>query len=114
MEFLETIRKTFNKLAMRSILISITLIVIAFLLITNPEKVLTVAVIVSGIVLIIDAIMHIIVYVRECPELRVVSSDIYIGVIEGILGILFIINKSKIISVFYVLLGAWLIIEAIR
>ena len=114
MEILETIKKTFNKLTIRSILISIILIAVGFLLITNPEKVLTIAVIVAGIALIVDAIIHILVYMGESPEIRTMSSEFLIGVIEFILGIIFIINQEKVISIFYILIGVWLIVESIQ
>ena len=114
MELLETIKNTFKKLTIRSILISIILIAVACLLITNPEKVLTTAVTVAGIALIIDAIIHIAVYMQHSPEIRAMSSEFLLGVIECIVGILFMVNQEKVISIFYILIGAWLIIEAIQ
>ena len=114
MELLETIKNTFKKLTVRSILISVVLIIVAFLLITNPEKVLTIAVIFAGIVLIVDSIIHIVVYMGQRPEIRAMSSEFLFGVLECILGIIFLVNQSKVINVFYILIGAWLIIEAIQ
>ena len=114
MELLEIIKNTFKKLTARSILVSIILIIVAILLITNPEKVLTFAIIVTGIALIIDAIIHIVVYMQQSPEIRAMSSEFLIGVIECAIGILFIVNQSKVISFFYILIGVWLIIEAIQ
>ena len=114
MDIIETIKKTFKKLTVRSILLSVVLILVAILLITNPEKVLTIAVIVAGVGLIIDAITHIVVYMGHSPEIRAMSSEFLVGIIECVIGVLFIINQEKVISIFYILIGAWLIIEAVQ
>ena len=50
----------------------------------------------------------------ESPEIRTMSSEFLIGVIEFILGIIFIINQEKVISIFYILIGVWLIVESIQ
>ncbi|MBR1540773.1 MAG: DUF308 domain-containing protein [Clostridia bacterium] len=114
MELIEVIKKTFKKLTVRSILVSVILIAVAVLLITNPEKVLTVAVIIAGIALIINAIVHIIVYMGQSPEIRAMSSEFLIGIIECVVGIIFIINQQKVISFFYIIIGIWLMIESIQ
>ena len=114
MELVEIIKKTFKKLAVRSILLSIILIVVAILLITNPEKVLALTVIVAGVALILDSIAHISVYLGQSPEIRAMSSDFIIGIAEIVTGILFIVNKTKVISIFYIIIGVWLIMEAIQ
>lgn len=114
MELLDLIKNTFKKLTVRSILVSVILIAVAILLITNPEKVLTIAVIAVGIALIIDAIIHIVVYMGQRPEIRAMSSEFLVGVIECVLGIIFIVNKVKIISIFYIIIGIWLIVESIQ
>jgi len=114
MEILEIIKKTFKKLVIRSILTSVVLIGVAILLITNPEKVLSIAVIISGIVLIINAIIHIIVYMGQGPQIRATSSEFIIGVGEGALGVLFFVKQDNVISVFYILVGVWLLLEAVQ
>lgn len=114
MEIIEIIKSTFKKLAIRSILVSIILIGLAVLLITNPEKVLTIAVIVAGVVMIVNGIMHIIVYMGQRAEIRATSSELIIGVAQCAIGVLFIIYQSKVISVFYILVGVWLLIESLQ
>ena len=114
MELIEVIKKTFKKLTVRSILVSIILIAVAVLLITNPEKVLTIAVIIAGIALIVNAIVHITVYMGQSPEIRAMSSEFLIGITECIAGIIFIVNQQKVISFFYIIIGIWLMIESIQ
>lgn len=114
MEIIDVIKKTFKKLTVRSILVSIILIAVAVLLITNPEKVLTIAVIIAGIALIINSLIHIVVYFGQSPEIRAMSSEFLIGIVECVIGILFIANQAKVISFFYIIIGVWLILESIQ
>ena len=114
MEIIEVIKSTFKKLTFRSIVVSLILINVGILLIVNPETVLTVAVVFAGVALIVGSIIHIIVYMGQSPEIRAMSSEFVIGAIECIIGIVFIVNKTNVISFFYILIGAWLIVEAIQ
>ena len=105
--------KYFKKYAVRSVLISLLLIVLSIILICNPIKLLNSISIILGILIILDGIWHIVSYFNEPAEFRAFSFELLEGILEIVLGFIFIKNPAWIISIIYLVLGIGIIFESI-
>ena len=106
---MEEIRK-FN---IRSIITSVILILLAIAIIINPNAILSIIVKIIGIGVILDGFWHIFQFVNESWEEKALSIKLVQGLGEIFLGIMGIINSTWVISVLYMLIGLWLIMESI-
>ena len=97
MEIMESLKKVFKKQTIRSIIISVVLILLAIMIITNPDTVLNTVVVVAGVAILIDGIAHIVMYFQKSVELRTLSLEFILGIAECVLGIYFIANTAAII-----------------
>ena len=113
MEISEVLKQSFKKQTIRSILISLVLIILAIMIITNPDTVLNTVVIVAGAAILIDGIGHIVMYFQKSIEIRAMSFEFILGVAECALGVYFISNTAAVISVHYIIFGIWIVIESI-
>ena len=113
MEIMESLKKVFKKQTIRSIIISVVLILLAIMIITNPDTVLNTVVVVAGVAILIDGIAHIVMYFQKSVELRTLSLEFILGIAECVLGIYFIANTAAIISIHYIIFGIWIIVESI-
>lgn len=94
-------------------LINIIMIIVSLLLIINPAGVINTVVIVFGLGVLIDGIFRLITYFLEDNLSRMFSGDFFQGAISCLGGVLIILNKTLLISIFPTLIGFWLIIRSI-
>lgn len=103
----------FKKYTIRSIIISILLILLAIVLIFNPSQLLNTIMIILGIMVVVDGIWHIISYFNEPVEFKAFSFELLEGIAEVVLGFIFISNPAKVFELIYLLIGIWIIFESI-
>ena len=103
----------FKKYTIRSIIISILLILLAIVLICNPSQLLNTIMTILGIMVVVDGIWHIISYFNEPVEFKAFSFELLEGIAEVVLGFIFISNPAKVFELIYLLIGIWIIFESI-
>ena len=97
----------FKKYTIRSIIISILLILLAIVLICNPSQLLNTIMIILGIMVVVDGIWHIISYFNEPVEFKAFSFELLEGIAEVVLGFIFISNPAKVFELIYLLSFNW-------
>lgn len=102
-----------KKYEKESIVISVILIVIAIFLIAKPGIALTTAVTIFGIIFLVEGIIGIISYMREEPEVRAFSSELMMGILLAMLGLIILFNRPLFISMIPIITGIWIIIRSI-
>lgn len=102
--------KRFN---IRSIIISIVLILLGVAIIANPNAILSVVVKILGIGVILDGAWHILQFINETTEEKALSIKLVQGLGEIFLGIMAMSYSSWVISVIYIIIGLWITMENI-
>lgn len=102
--------KRFN---IRSIIVSIILILLGVAIIANPNAILSVVVKILGIGVILDGAWHIIEFIKQNYEERALSIKLVQGLGEIFLGIMAMSYSSWVISVIYIIIGLWITMENI-
>ena len=102
-----------KKYEKQSILISILLIIVSIFLIAKPETVLSTVVTIFGVIFIVEGIISIISYITEEAEVRAFSSELILGILLVIGGIIILCNKSLFILMIPIMTGIWIIIRSI-
>lgn len=102
-----------KKYEKESILVSLVLIVIAIFLIAKPGIALITAVTIFGVIFLIEGIISIISYMMEEPEIRAFSSELMMGILLTMLGLIILFNKTLFISMIPIITGIWIIIRSI-
>ena len=91
-----------KKYEKESIIISILLLLVAIFLIAKPGIALSTAVILFAVVFIVDGIINVVAYIMEEQQIRAFSSELIIGILLVILGLMLPI-----------MIGTWIFIKSI-
>lgn len=110
---MEFLKKKFNGMIRSSLISSMFLIIIGFLLIMKPEEVLSLISIVIGIGIVIIGIFGVINYIRDLQEGTTMSLEIIYGVICLIVGSILITNTKIVGSILPIVMGIWMIMNSI-
>lgn len=102
-----------KKYEKESILISALLIIVAMFLIAKPGMALSTAVTLFAIVFLVDGIINIITYIMEDAEIRAFSTELIMGILLVILGIIILLNQPLFISILPIMIGLWIFIRSI-
>ena len=102
-----------KKYEKESIVVSLALLIIAIFLIAKPGIALTTAVTIFGVIFLIEGIISIISYMMEEPEIRAFSSELMMGILLTMLGLIILFNKTLFISMIPIITGIWIIIRSI-
>ena len=102
-----------KKYEKESIVGSLILIAVAIFLIAKPGIALTTAVTIFGIIFLVEGIIGIISYMREEPEVRAFSSELMMGILLAMLGLIILFNRTLFISMIPIITGIWIIIRSI-
>lgn len=102
-----------KKYEKESIVVSLALLIIAIFLIAKPGIALTTAVTIFGVIFLIEGIISIISYMMEEPEIRTFSSELMMGILLTMLGLIILFNKTLFISMIPIITGIWIIIRSI-
>ena len=102
-----------KKYEKESIVVSLALLIIAIFLIAKPGIALTTAVTIFGVIFLIEGIISIISYMMEETEIRAFSSELMMGILLTMLGLIILFNKTLFISMIPIITGIWIIIRSI-
>ena len=101
-----------KKYEKESIIISILLLLVAIFLIAKPGIALSTAVILFAVVFIVDGIINVVAYIMEEQQIRAFSSELIIGILLVILGLI-LFNQPLFISMLPIMIGTWIFIKSI-
>ena len=101
------------KFSIRTIIISILVLVLGIVIIAKPDIILSVITKVLGVLIIVDGVWHCYKFTKQEKAEQVFSLNLVIGTIETILGLIFIIKSSEMFSWFYIFVGMIILIESI-
>ncbi|MBR1731781.1 MAG: DUF308 domain-containing protein [Ruminococcus sp.] len=102
-----------NKFTLRSVLISICLAALGVIIIMNANEVLFWVIKAIGLLLIIDAVIRFIQFIRLDSEERSINFDIIRAIIEAVLGIVALVNSSSVVTLLYIFIGVIVVVEGI-
>lgn len=102
-----------KKYSRNSLIISTLLIILSFFLIINPFRSLQILSIIFGIILLIDATIHIISYFKSPNEFRTFNFEFIVGIIEILISLILFVYPNWISIVFSIFIGIWIIISSI-
>ena len=102
-----------KKYEKESIIISILLLLVAIFLIAKPGIALSTAVILFAVVFIVDGIINVVAYIMEEQQIRAFSSELIIGILLVILGLIILFNQPLFISMLPIMIGTWIFIKSI-
>ena len=103
-----------KKYEKQSIIISILLVLVAIFLIAKPGIALSTAVTLFATVFIVDGVINIVAYIMEEQQVKAFSSELIIGILLVILGLIILFNQPLFISMLPIMIGTWIFIKSIR
>ena len=102
-----------RKLGRNSIILSIILLVFGLFMYTNPISTINVMIIVFGVILVLDGLVHLVSYFAIKDEYRFFSSELVQAIIYIILGFLLMLNYYNISYLLPIVLGIWIVVESL-
>ena len=105
--------KYVRKLGRNSIILSIVLLVFGLFMFTKPLNTVNVLMIVFGVILVLDGLVHLVSYFAIKDEYRFFSSELVQAIIYIILGFVLMINYYNISYLLPIVLGVWIIVDSI-
>ena len=105
--------KYIRKLGRNSIILSIVLLVFGLFMFTKPVNTVNVLMIVFGVILVLDGLVHLVSYFAIKDEYRFFSSELVQAIIYIILGFVLMINYYNISYLLPIVLGVWIIVDSI-
>ena len=105
--------KYIRKLGRNSIIMSIILLVFGLFMFIKPISTINVLMMIFGILLVIDGLLHLVSYFSIKNEYRFFSSELAQAIIYIILGFLLVCNYNTISSFLPIILGIWIIVDSI-
>jgi len=102
-----------RRIGRNSILISILLIAVGFVLLINPTAAMTIFITLFGVVLVVDAFVHIISYFLVKDEFKYFSYELALAVIDFIFGFLIICNVELFRNYIQIVVGIWILLNGI-
>ena len=110
---MEYIEKIFKRTGWTSLLTSLVFAILGILLIVNPEGSTKAVSLIVGILFIIVGLYNLVDYSLTRGKYNFYNYDIAYGIIAIILGIITIVYKSQIETIFRVLIGIWIVYTVI-
>ena len=80
---------------------------------TNPISTINVMMIVFGVILVLDGLVHLVSYFAIKDEYRFFSSELVQAIIYIILGFLLMLNYYNISYLLPIVLGIWIVVESL-
>lgn len=105
--------KYIRKLGRNSIIMSIILLVFGLFMFIKPISTINALMMIFGILLVIDGLVHLVSYFSIKNEYRFFSSELAQAIIYIILGFLLVCNYNTISSFLPIILGIWIIVDSI-
>ena len=105
--------KYIRKLGRNSIILSIVLLVFGLFMFTKPVSTVNVLMIVFGVILVLDGLVHLVSYFAIKDEYRFFSSELVQAIIYIILGFVLMLNYYNISYLLPIVLGIWIVVESL-
>ena len=105
--------KYIRKLGRNSIILSIVLLVFGLFMFTRPISTINVLMIVFGVILVLDGLVHLVSYFSIKNDYRFFSSELVQAIIYIILGFVLMINYYNVSYLLPIILGIWIIVDSI-
>lgn len=105
--------KYVRKLGRNSIILSIVLLVFGLFMFTKPVSTVNLLMIMFGVILVLDGLVHLVSYFAIKDEYRFFSSELVQAIIYIILGFVLMINYYDISYLLPIVLGVWIIVDSI-
>ena len=102
-----------RKLGRNSIILSIILLFFGLFMYTNPISTINVMMIVFGVILVLDGLVHLVSYFAIKDEYRFFSSELVQAIIYIILGFVLMLNYYNISYLLPIVLGIWIVVESL-
>lgn len=102
-----------RKIGMTSLVTSVVITIIGFLMATQPITFMATAVLMFGVALIIDGAIHCFSYFTIQDEYRFFSYELAQAIISMILGFIIIMNNQNMTLLLPILLGIWVVLDGI-
>ena len=102
-----------RKLGRNSIILSIILLVFGLFMYTNPISTINVMIIVFGVILVLDGLVHLVSYFAIKDEYRFFSSELVQAIIYIILCFVLMLNYYNISYLLPIVLGIWIVVESL-
>ena len=94
-----------------SIVVSVLMICLSLFLMFKPLESLEVFTVIFAIIILLSGLGYLISYFTISKESRLFSIDLLLGLVTIISGIMLLVYKKDVISIFPVILGIWIIIS---
>ena len=94
-----------------SIVVSVLMICLSLFLVFKPLESLEVFTVIFAIIILLSGLGYLISYFTISKESRLFSIDLLLGLVTIISGIMLLVYKKDVISIFPVILGIWIIIS---
>ena len=105
--------KYIRKLGRNSIILSIVLLVFGLFMFTRPISTINVLMIVFGVILVLDGLVHLVSYFSIKNDYRFFSGELVHAIIYIILGFVLMINYYNVSYLLPIILGIWIIVDSI-
>lgn len=102
-----------RKLGRNSIIFSIILLCFGLFMFIRPISTINLLMVIFGVILVIDGLVHLVSYFSIKDEYRFFSSELAQAIIYIILGFVIVCNYNKISEFLPIILGIWIIIDSI-
>lgn len=102
-----------KKYSKSTLAVSILLVILALFLIFKPAESLNFIVILLGGILTLSGIIHTISYFYTPSEFKTFSFELVEGIINIVIGLVFILKPELISGILPFIIGAWVVIEGI-
>ena len=102
-----------RKYAKASILASVLMLIVAILLLVAPSETLDFTIIVFGIIIILDGILHVINYFQGDSAQKIISFELVEGIIEIFAGTFIIMYSEQLMIFLQVIFSVWIILKSL-
>lgn len=102
-----------RKYAKASILASVLMLIVAILLLVAPSETLDFTIIVFGIIIILDGILHVINYFQGDSAQKIISFELVEGIIEIFSGTFIIMYSEQLMIFLQVIFSVWIILKSL-
>ena len=102
-----------NKFTFRSIFVSLGLTVLGVIIIINANDVLFWLIKGIGCILIIDALIRFIQFLRLDSEEKSINFDIIRAILETVIGVVALVNSSSVVALLYIFIGVIVVVEGL-
>lgn len=102
-----------KKIGKQSLIISILLVVLGFLMACKSIEMVNIFIILFGYVMVVDGLIHFASYFKIESEYRFFSYELAQAIIDILLGFFVVSNVSSVSTVLPIIIGLWIVLDGI-